>query len=163
MPKKSRKDVLAEIERRLNLTSILSDEEKAIIQKKAKEHARATKKEAAEKAYLHALIKEEERADKPDEQMVDILLDLPEHAPFIRIDNRVWFHGVLYEVEMSVFRTMIDMQARMWEQEEQTRGISKVRSARNLRIGPSNPSPHMGAITTLANLRSGASERAATE
>lgn len=119
------KEILAEIEQRLDADDILSLEEKEAIRRKAVEHVQAQKRKATEEALLHAYIKEEERKDKPAEQYVDIILNLPSHAPFIRLDNQVWFHGVMYEVPLSVYQTMVDMQARMQEQEDQTQGISK--------------------------------------
>ena len=143
--------ILEEIERRLNADEVLSPEDKAAIRAKAVEHVAKTKRESTEEALLHAYIKEEERKDKPQEEIVDIILDLPDHAPFIRLDNRVWFHGVVYEVEMSVYSTMMDVQARMWEQELQTQGRSKYNRPRQMKLSPSNPH---GAVTDTQNLRS---------
>ena len=134
-----KKQVLEEIERRLDADEVLSAEEKAAIRAKAVEHVAKTKRESTEEALLHAYIKEEQRKDRPEEQMLDIMLDLPEHAPFIRLDNRVWFHGILYEVEMSVYQTMLDIQARMWEQEQQTQGRGKYNRPKQMKISPSHP------------------------
>lgn len=142
--------VLEEIERRLRADEVLSPEEKAAIRAKAASHVAKTKKTSTEEALLHAYIKEEERSNKPEEELVDITLDLPEHAPFIRLDNRVWFHGVLYEVEMSVYQTMMDVQARMWEHEKQTEGKAKFNRPRQMNISPSRP---QGNVSTTQNLR----------
>jgi hypothetical protein len=134
-----KKQILDEIDRRLNADDVLTPDEKEAIRAKAVEHVAKTKKESTEEALLHAYIKEEERKDKPEEELIDITLDLPEHAPFIRLDNRVWFHGVVYEVEMSVYQTMMDIQGRMWEQERQTQGEGKYRHPRQMKISPSHP------------------------
>ena len=134
-----KKQVLDEIDRRLNADEILTPDEKATIRAKAVEHVAKTKKESTEDALLHAYIKEEERKDKPEEEIVDIILDLPDHAPFIRLDNRVWFHGVVYEVEMSVYVTMMDIQGRRWEQEQQTQGRARFNRPRQMKISPSHP------------------------
>jgi hypothetical protein len=142
--------VLAEIERRLKADEVLSPEEKDAIRAKAAAHVKKNRRTATEEALLHAYIKEEERADKPAEELVDIILDLPEHAPFIRLDNRVWFHGVLYEVEMGVYQTMMDVQGRMWEHEKQTEGKAKFNRPRQMNISPSRP---QGNVTTTANVR----------
>lgn len=131
--------MLEEIDRRLNADQILTPEEKAAIRKKAVEHVAKTKKESTQDALLHAYIKEEQRQDKPEEELLDIVLDLPEHAPFIRLDNRVWFHGVTYEVEMSVYATMMDIQGRMWEQEQQTQGRARFNRPRQMKLSPSQP------------------------
>lgn len=141
---------LAEVEKRLNASDHLSVEEIAAIRAKAREHVNKTKKESTEDALLHAYIKEEERQFKPEEELVDIVLDLPEHAPFIRLDNRVWFHGVTYEVEMSVYQTMRDIQARMWDHEKQTEGKAKFNRPRQMNISPSRPG---GEVTSTANIR----------
>ena len=134
-----KKQVLDEIDRRLNADNILTPDEKEAIRAKAVEHVAKTKKESTEDALLHAYIKEEERKDKPEEELLDIVLDLPEHAPFIRLDNRVWFHGVVYEVEMSVYATMMDIQGRMWEQEQQTQGRARFNRPKQMKISPSHP------------------------
>lgn len=141
---------LREIERRLNADKILSPEEKEVIRKRAKEHVAEARRKATEEALLHAYIKEEERGDKPQEELVDITLELPDHAPFLRLDNRVWFHGVTYEVEMSVYQTMMDMQARMWEHEKQTEGKARFNRPRQMQISPARPE---GVVTTTANIR----------
>ena len=151
MPRgRPRKNVMEEIDRRLNADTILSPDEKEAIRKKAIEHVAKTKRDATEEALLHAYIKEEERADHPEEELIDIVLDLPDHAPFIRLDNRVWFHGVVYEVEMSVYQTMVDIQARMWEQEAQTQGRGRYNRPKQMRVSPGNPA---GKMTTTQNLR----------
>ena len=148
---KSKRQVLEEIDRRLKADEVLSPEEKAAIRAKATEHVAKQRKEVVEEALLHAYIKEEERKDKPAEEVIDIVLDLPDHAPFIRLDNRVWFHGILYEVEMSVYQTMMDIQARMWEQEQQTQGRSRHNRPRQMKISPSHPQ----GVTDSASLRGG--------
>ena len=134
-----KKQIFDEMDRRLNADEILTPGEKEAIRAKAVEHVAKTKKESTEEALLHAYIKEEERKDKPEEELIDITLDLPEHAPFIRLDNRVWFHGVTYEVEMSVYATMVDIQGRMWEQEQQTQGRARFNRPRQMKISPSQP------------------------
>ena len=140
----------AEIERRLNADTILSPEEKEAIRAKAVSHVAKQKRKVTEEALLHAYIKEEERADKPEEELVDITLDLPEHAPFIRLDNRVWFHGVTYEVEMSVYQTMRDIQSRMWDHEHQTQGHARFNRPKQMNISPARP---QGVVTATNNLR----------
>ena len=152
MPRgRPKKAILEEIDRRLNADEILTPDEKEAIRRKAVEHVAKTKKESTEDALLHAYIKEEERKDKPEEELVDITLELPDHAPFIRLDNRVWFHGIVYEVEMSVYQTMMDIQARMWEQEHQTQGRGRYNRPRQMKISPSHPQ----GITDTATLRGG--------
>jgi hypothetical protein len=153
--KKSVAAVLEEIERRIDNSDLLSEEEKEAAREKAREHVLKARKEKATEAYFKAAVKEEERGFEPTEQLEDFVVDLPEYAPMIKINNVGFYHGCVYEVPYSVARSMADMQARAWEHEREWKeGKHRVSDAtrrpQNKIISPSNPH---GAVSTTGNMR----------
>lgn len=153
--KKSVAAILEEIERRIDNSDLLSEEEKEAAREKAREHVLKARKEKATEAYFKAAIKEEERTFEPIEQLEDFIVDLPEYAPMIKINNVGFYHGCVYEVPYSVARSMADMQARAWEHEtEWKQGRSRMgdtmRRPQHVIISPNNPH---GRVSTTGNMR----------
>jgi hypothetical protein len=153
--KKSVAAVLEEIERRIDNSDLLSAEEKEAAREKAREHVLKARKEKAVDAYFKAAVKEEERGFEPTEQLEDFVVDLPEYAPMIKINNVGFYHGCVYEVPYSVARSMADMQARAWEHEREFReGKHRISDAtrrpQHINLSPSNPH---GRVSTAGNMR----------
>lgn len=113
---------LSEINRRLDADTILSAEEKEIIRAKAREEVLKRRKETAEKAYLEAAMRDEERSFNPEEQYENVIIDLAPYAAFIAIDGMQYFHGLSYEVTYGVARVMADVCARTWEHQREIKG-----------------------------------------
>jgi len=147
-------DALMEIDARVDRDEILSAEDKADIKKRARDHVLEQKKAAAVEAEFQRQVKVEQTAWDPREQLVDILIDLPAFLPFIRLDNVVFFHGLVYEVPNKVAATMRDQMARSWEHQHEIqgnwRGGDRARVPENRVISPRNTE----GVTTTAALRS---------
>jgi hypothetical protein len=60
-----------------------------------------------------------------EEEQVTMLIDLPGHAEYIRIDNRRYYHAYTYTVPYSVADTLNHMMDRAWRHEEETGGANK--------------------------------------
>jgi hypothetical protein len=152
MPRK-KKEVLEEIERRINGNSLLTDEEKEQTRKRAAEHVLEARKKKATDEYFSAVVKEEEREYEPTEVIEDFYVELPEYTPFIKINNIAYFHGLVYEVPYSKARAMADIQWSAWQHQNEIDGKSRhgdlVRRPRNMALSPTNPN----GVTTTQNIR----------
>jgi hypothetical protein len=142
--KKSVAAVLEEIERRIDNSDLLSEDEKEAARERAREHVLKARKEKATDAYFKAAVKEEERTYEPNEQFEDFLVDLPEYASMIKLNNVGFYHGCTYEIPYSQARAMADIQARAWEHEtEWKQGKSRMgdtaRRPQHVHISPANP------------------------
>jgi hypothetical protein len=60
-----------------------------------------------------------------DEDQITVLMDLPGHAEYIRIDNARYYHAYTYTVPASVADTLMHMMDRAWRHEEETGGANK--------------------------------------
>jgi hypothetical protein len=60
-----------------------------------------------------------------EEDQVTLLMDLPGHAEYVRIDSRRYYHGYTYTVPASVADTLMHMMDRAWRHEEETGGANK--------------------------------------
>lgn len=63
-----------------------------------------------------------EVAAKPAVEYVEVRIDLPPHAPDIRIDGRVFQPGLTYKVTQAQATSMKDIMFRAWAHEEEVRG-----------------------------------------
>ena len=132
---------LDEIESRIDANTLLTEEDKDGARLKAREHVLKHRKEKAMDEYLALQIEKEERALQPEEQYVDIHIDLPKFAHFINIDNVGYYHGLVYSVPLSKARSMNEQMAVSWahqrEIEGQRRRGDDVRTPRELKLSPS--------------------------
>jgi hypothetical protein len=124
MPRRKRSDtVLEEIERRIdNSPSLLTDEDKQEARDRAREHVSKARKTSELDAYFKAQVREEERSYEPKDQLEDFTVDLPEYAPMIVINNIGYYHGCTYEVPHHMRISLMDIQARAWEHENEIHG-----------------------------------------
>lgn len=152
MPRK-KKEVLEEIERRIDANNLLSDEDKEQTRKRAREHVLEARKKKATDEYFTAAVREEEREFEPTEVIEDFHVELPEYTPFIKINNVAYFHNLVYEVPYSLARAMADIQWAAWQHQNEIDGKSRhgdlTRRPRNLAISPSNPN----GVTTTQSIR----------
>lgn len=114
--------VLLELESRIDADPILSAEERREALDRAKEHVRQQRKNKAIDELFTRGVKEFEREYEPDQKLVDITIDLPQFAPFIRLDNVIYFHGCVYEVPAGKAASMLDQMARSWEHQSEIDG-----------------------------------------
>ena len=119
---------LSEIDRRVDAAH-LSDEDRAAIKAKAREHVAKKRKDKAEAELLAKEIREEEIAYNPAEQIEDVQINIPPfvaaeklHGACISLDGRLFFHGLVYPVPYGVARVLEDVMARSWEHEREIHG-----------------------------------------
>jgi hypothetical protein len=153
MPLK-KKEILDDIELRIAGAADLSPEEKAEARKRAADHVAKTRKEKAIDAYFSAAVAEEEREYEPQGALEDFYVDLPPYAPFIKINNVMFFHGIVYEVGYNQARSMADIAWRAWNHEREFKeGKSAYDANRrplHLALSPNSPG---GRVTTTQNMR----------
>jgi hypothetical protein len=111
-------------------TSSLTPDELDQVRAEARETVAQERRKAAMKAALDLALREErvaaglEKADTAWEK-VEITLDLPDnitpHA-CLTVDGRAYWHGTPYTVTVDVARSLLDMQARAWENQSREEG-----------------------------------------
>ena len=153
---KSRKpqvEALKEIEKRIELSAFLSNEEKAEARERAREHVTKKRKEKAIDDYFNAAVKAEEQALNPKERLEDFIVDLPEYTYHITINGTMYYHGVQYRLPFSQCRSMADIQARAWEHQREIDGRRRMgdqsRKHEHLVISPTRP----GRVNTSGSMR----------
>ena len=153
MPRKKR-EILEDIEIRIAGAADLSPEEKEAARKRAAEHVAKTRKEKAIDAYFAEAVKLEEQEYEPDQVLEDFVVDLPPYAPFIKINNVMYFHGIVYEVPYHKARAMADIQWRAWNHEREFKegksAYDANRRPMHMAISPNAPN---GRVTTTQNMR----------
>ena len=152
MPRK-KKEVLDEIQTRIIGSDLLSDEEKEQTLKRAAEHVKEARKKKATDELFTAAVRETEREYDPLEAMEDFHVELPEYTPFIKLNNVVYFHGLVYEISYSRARDMAHLQWCAWQHQNEIDGKRRhgdlVRKPLHMMLSPSNPQ----GVTTTQSLR----------
>jgi hypothetical protein len=155
MDKKALNGALEEIDARLQASS-LTEEEKNEARIRAREHVRAKRKEKAVDEAFKRAVTEEEREYEPNDQLVDIMIDLPKYAAFVRLDHVVYYHGLPYEVPMIKAQTILDIMARAWEHQSEIEGKRRkgdnALRPQNYRIGPQHEGMSMNKLDDLKQL-----------
>jgi hypothetical protein len=159
-------DPFAEIDRRIEANyPDLTDDEKALIKEKAREHVLKVKQDRADDARQKLVEKATERAVRDAEKVaglhgafVDVTINLSPSAgggsagharpAYIMLDGEMFFHGITYEVPANVAATIVDISARTWEHENEIRGQPR-RADMSRRQTLVNLSPH-GSVNTSA-------------
>ena len=59
---------------------------------------------------------------KPEVQYVDVLVDLPPHAPDVRMDGRIFQQGMTYKLASPQAASLRDIMFRAWSHEREVRG-----------------------------------------
>ena len=127
-------DTLSEIDTRLEREgfSLLSEEDRAQIRDKAKEHVTKQRRDKAEADYLAEAIREEERSYTPADQFESIVIELAPfvasarfNSAFIALDGTRYYHGLTYTLPRKVVDTIRDIMARGWEHEREIHGESR--------------------------------------
>jgi hypothetical protein len=155
MNKKDINGALEEIDARLQ-ASTLTDEEKEEARQRAREHVRAKRKEKAIDEAFKRAVTEEEREYEPNDQLVDIMVDLPKYAAFVRLDHVVYYHGLVYEIPSVKAATILDIMARAWEHQSEIEGKRRkgddALRPRQYRIGPQHEGMPLNKLEDLKQL-----------
>lgn len=129
MARRSMASGLSELNKRVDEDPLLTEEDRAQIKEKAREHVKAERRKKAEAKALAEAIREEEISYNPFEQTEDVTIVLAPYvaakmnnSSFISLDGRMFFHGVTYTVPYSVARSLEDIMARGWEHEREIKG-----------------------------------------
>jgi hypothetical protein len=117
---------------------LLTKEEIARIEAKVAAEDKAAKKKQTEEQYAEFLRDQKRRAEDPQEEEFDILIDVAPYTDRIVIDGREFFHGVTYTVPRSLFESLRDIIFCSWKAEEETGGANRefYKKPREIRIGP---------------------------
>lgn len=118
--------------------TLLSSERQEELRLEARKKIDDERVKQAEDDYLKKAELELRRAHDPDEEMVEVTLDLAEHSDRITIDGTIYFHGYTYKVPLNTYRTIMEIQARGWDHQAIVDGknVNQYRRAHNLRISP---------------------------
>jgi hypothetical protein len=123
--------------------AILTDADIEAIQKEVQAQVLEERKKQARDELKRKLLAEERRISLPDQELIQIDIDLPGHMDRITIDmgqppnGGVYHHGMSYKVDPNKYATLIEIMMRAWAHEEET-GIPNHRTYRrpkNLAIG----------------------------
>lgn len=124
-------DALSEIDTRLEQQGMpmLTEDEKATIRAKAKDHVSKKKRDELESKYLAEMIRDEEREYVPEDQLESVEIILAPfvassrfNSAFIALDGVRFYHSMVYSVSRKVGDTMRDIMARGWEHEREIHG-----------------------------------------
>lgn len=156
MPRRRSADnLLKEIENRVDKYDLLSSDEKQEAIDRAKKHvAEQNKKKQIDALFEQAVSEENARFD-PNEELLDIVIELGDYAPCITINGRMsYYHGLTYRVPRSLAMSLNDI---MWQTQQHQREIDGkrrkgdvLRQPQHINISPA--SPH-GRVTVAGNMR----------
>ncbi len=59
---------------------------------------------------------------EPEVEYMQVTIDVPPHAPDIRVDGRIYQPGMTYKVTVDQARTLKDIMFRAWAHEQEVRG-----------------------------------------
>lgn len=106
-----------------NAESILSQAEKDEIRIQARKRAQDELKDRATKALLDQYTREERARLIPEEELVEIWLDLAPSSPYIMLDGKQYLHHNYYTVNRAVFAVLTEQMNRGWAHDEQTQVV----------------------------------------
>lgn len=165
MARRNIASAMAEINKRLDADTTLTDEEREQIREKAREHVAKKRKDKAEAEYLAQAIREEEISHNPLEQYEDVTIDIAPYvasaqlkASCITLDGRMYFHGVTYSVPYSVARTLEDIMARTWEHENEIHGrrrrqdMDGIHKPSLVKLTPGTEGANVGRVNTRSSI-----------
>lgn len=111
----------------------------AALKAAAEKQVAKERKDAASKALLEKFVAEARRATAtdPDEEMVDIFIDLPEFSDRLIIDGRIYLYGHTYTVNRAQYNGIKEMLHRAYDHQDELDGKSKYEpTSRRMRVSP---------------------------
>ena len=120
---------------------LLDEEDRLKLREKARDTVAAKIKAKQEAELLKKYEKEYERelTDDPNEEYRTVLIDLPGHAPDIRLDEQRFYHGRTYEVKASVYDYIMEQMQRCWAHEDEIGGANRDAYSKPARHGAFQP------------------------
>src|ERR1700674_5287970 len=79
-------------------TGILTEADRAALSAEAKKSVAAEMEQDARDAYFASEMEKARRANTPDDQILNVTIDVAPYVPFIMIDHFQYFHGYTYPV-----------------------------------------------------------------
>jgi hypothetical protein len=94
-----------------------------------------------EELLLEQFKQEARQAKLPQEELQEIQIDLPGHAPHVMLDNVIYLHGHTYTLPRNQVDSIKDIMARAWDHENDIGGANRdvYRKPRNQRISQNGP------------------------
>ena len=105
---------------------LLSEEERAAIHKEAQALVKEQAAKVARKLYLEQCVREAKAKADPNEEMVDVQIDVPGFADRIVIDGVVFMQGTTPRVTASQKRAIDEIQCNAWKHERATGGANDI-------------------------------------
>lgn len=120
------------------LAGLLTADEVKAIRAEAAKQVHDDKRKQAKRALLEEELDKARRAGTPDEEELEVTIDLAGHAAFVRLDTLIYWHGYTYRVGYRTAATIRDIMARTWDHEDDVGGANRNHHVkpRNLMIGP---------------------------
>lgn len=106
---------------------ILTPEDMAELRELARQNVVEEYKAAERKVVLQRLMDEERGKVDPEEDRLDVTIDLPGHSACIKINMKPYWHGVTYNVPVSIYRTIQDVMAQAWKHENVVGNVNAAR------------------------------------
>jgi hypothetical protein len=103
---------------------LLSEEERTAINKEAQALVKEQAAKVARKLYLDQCVREAKAKADPNEEMVDVQVDIPGFADRIVIDGVVYWQGTTSRVTASQKRAIDEIMCNAWKHERQTGGAN---------------------------------------
>jgi hypothetical protein len=151
---------ITEIETRVDGDVSLSAEQREEVKERARKHVR---KKAQERLTDELFAKEVRLAEieftHPDDELLEVTIDLPEFAYSIVMDNVSYFHGLTYDVPKRKYHSIIDQMARSWEHDREIHArrrkgdIARDPFGRGVNALTERSIGASGQVTTRASLR----------
>lgn len=119
--------------------SLLTAVEKEEIRKQARATVLAEMEQDARDEYFKTAIAEARRDNTPQDQIIQVVIDIAPFLPHISIDGVMYFHGYEYSVPRSRALVMYEQMQRSWQHQDEIDGRSRFnpyRRAQNTTIGP---------------------------
>lgn len=131
-------------------TSMLSAEDKAALREEAKKSVLAEMEQDARDAYFAEQLAAVRRSHVPDDEILNVAIDVAPFIQFIMIDGTQFFHGYTYAVPRQQAVTLYEQMQRSWKHQDEIDGRSQseaYRRPQNRTLGPRD----MGTATRGVN------------
>ena len=137
-----------------DLQELLSADDIERIRDQARLQVSAEKKREAEAQFLAKALEEERRALEPEQEMVDIVVDVAPFTDRIMIDGKQYFQGRYYRVPRRVYAVMVEIMARSWAHDEEVGSPNRKFYEKPSHVGTGNyASVHPAMKNTLISPR----------
>jgi hypothetical protein len=105
--------------------SLFTEEELKKLQEQAAVEVHLDEKEKLRKQKLEQFKKEARAKFQPEEEIREVLMDLPGHAFLVRLNETEFHHNHKYYVPLSVYRVLNEIMYRAWVHEDEIGGANR--------------------------------------